>query len=427
MKPAPVAAQRIEVSSHPVAETIESHGCLIVLRRVEGPDARELFIHCRPPAGTAEAGRQADPIYRAILGVLEAEGGDFGSVVSEMVFLRDLPENIHSVRESRRRVLSAGEKTTHGPATIEIEQPPLNEHACLEVLVQAILPQESRPRFEPVVVTPACDCAECARARGLRVRVGDEVRFQAAGLCGAGEGAYEQTLGMFGLAERMLQQAGMAFSDVVRTWIHLRDIDRDYGDLNRARRAFFEARNIDPVPASTGIGGGPVPAGHDLCLGVYAVKAGRPLERTVMTSPTLNEAMQYGADFVRGMRVVEANKVALLVSGTASIDEHGRTAHPGDFDAQADRMLVNVAALLKGQGARYGDVVSAITYVKHPEDAERLRAKLREAGFEGFPHALVVAPICRPDLLCETEALAVLPMSIANRDISTSRRAPGRR
>ena len=129
--------------------------------------------------------------------------------------------------------------------------------------------------------------------------------------------------------------------------------------------------------------------------------------RTVMTSPTLNEAAQYGADFVRGMKVVEANKIALHVSGTASIDEQGRTAHVGDLEAQADRMFVNIAALLAGQGAGFGDVVSAITYLKHPADAARLRERIRAAGFEGFPHALVEAPICRPDLLCETEALAV--------------------
>jgi enamine deaminase RidA (YjgF/YER057c/UK114 family) len=128
-----------------------------------------------------------------------------------------------------------------------------------------------------------------------------------------------------------------------------------------------------------------------------------------MTSPTLNEAVEYGADFVRGMKLVETNKIALLISGTASIDEHGRTAHPGDFDAQADRMLVNIAALLARQAAGFIDVASAITYLKHPADAARLRSKLRAAGFEGFPHALVVAPICRPDLLCETEAVAVLP------------------
>jgi len=57
-------------------------------------------------------------------------------------------------------------------------------------------------------------------------------------------------------------------------------------------------------------------------------------------------------------------------------------------------------------------VVYAITYLKHPADAERLRAKLRQAGFEGFPHVLVVAPICRTDLLCETELMAVLPRAV---------------
>ena len=353
------------------------------------------------------AGRPS-AIYRAILGVLEAEGGSFGSVVSETVFLRNLRASVESVREARHRVLAAHGGAAHRPATTEIEQPPLDERACLEVSVQAVLPNESPARFESIEAKPACGCAECARAHGLRILVGAEARFHAAALCGPGENAYQQTLGMFGLAEHLLQQAGMEFRDVVRTWIHLRHIDRDYGDLNRARRAFFSERGIDPVPASTGIGGGLVPAAHDLCLGVYAVKAGRPPVRTVMTSPTLNEAVQYGADFVRGMKMVETNKVALHVSGTASIDEHGRTAHPGDFEAQADRMLVNIAALLERQRADFGDVVSAITYLKYPADAGRLRAKLLEAGFVGFPHALVAAPICRPDLLCETEALAVV-------------------
>ena len=396
------------MSPFPTAETIETHGCSIVLRRVEGPEARELYFHCQPPAETADARRQADAIYRAILHVLEAERGSFGSVACETVFLRNLPASVESVREARHRVLAAHGEADHRPATTEIEQPPLSARACLEVSVQAVLPNESPARFEPIGASPACGCAECARAHGLRIQLGEEARFHAGGLCGPGETAYEQTLGMFALAEDLVQKAGMGFRDVVRTWIHLRHIDRDYGDLNRARRAFFAARGIDPVPASTGIGGAPVSGTHDLCLGVYAVKAGRPPVRTVMTSPTLNEAVEYGADFVRGMKVVETNKIALHVSGTASIDEHGRTAHPGDCEAQADRMLVNIAALLAGQGATFGDVVSAITYLKHPADAGRLREKLHAAGFEGFPHALVAAPICRPDLLCETEALAVV-------------------
>jgi enamine deaminase RidA (YjgF/YER057c/UK114 family) len=395
------------VAPHPIAETVETHGCSITRRRVDGPAASELFLHCQPPAEIAEARLQAEAIYRAILSALKSEGGGFGSVVSEMVFLRNLRANVEPVREARHRVLAAHGEATHRPATIAIEQPPLNELACLEVSVHAVVPGDSPVRFESIEARPACPCAECASAHGLRIQVGEETRFHAAGLCAPGETAYEQTLGMFGLAEDLLRQAGMEFRDVVRTWIHMREIDRDYGDLNRARREFFRARGIDPAPASTGIGGGPVSATHHLCLGIYAIKAGRPLVRTVMTSPTLNEAAQYGADFVRGMKVVESNKVALYLSGTASIDEHGATAHAGDFEAQADRMLVNIEALLARQGANFGDVVSAITYLKHPADARRLREKLVEAGFEGFPHALVAAPVCRPDLLCETEAVAV--------------------
>ena len=355
-----------------------------------------------------DAGEQAEAIYRAMLQHLDAEGGSVGSVVAETVFLRNLRASIASVRAARDAVFGAAGGAADRAARTEIEQPPLNAQARLEVSVQALLPRESPSQFEPIHAGSAHGGVECDRAHGLRIRLGEETRFHAAGLCGPGETAYQQTLGMFERAEELLQQAGMGFGDVVRTWIYLRDIDRDYADLNRARRVFFAARGIDPAPASTGIGGGPVCDAHDVCLGLYAVRAGHPPLRTVMTSPTLNEAMEYGADFVRGMKIVEANKVALHISGTASIDEQGRTAHPGDFEAQADRMLVNIAALLERQGAGFGDVVSAITYLKHPADAGRLRQKLAAAGFAGFPHALVAATICRSDLLCETEALAVV-------------------
>lgn len=393
----------------PAAETIETCGCSIVLRRVEGPEARELFFLCQPPAGAADAGAQAEAAYRAILGVLAAEGGSFASVVSETIFLRSLRTNLEPVRAARRRVLAACGAPSHRPATAELEQPPLNERAGLEISVQALLPNGAPLRTESFAARSPCGCAACAQSHGLSVHLGDEARFHAAGLYGRGDDAYEQTLAMFALAEDLLRQAGMEFRDVVRTWIHLREIDRDYADLNRARRAFFDARGIAPPPASTGIGAGLVPEPHDLCLGVHAVRTAPPGRRTAMSAPTLNEAMQYGADFVRGMTIVETNKVALHLSGTASIDEAGRTAHPGDFEAQVDRMLVNVVALLEGQGATLGDVVSAVTYLKRPADAQRLRERLHEGGFEGFPNVLVGAPICRPELLCETEALAVLP------------------
>lgn len=391
------------------SETIVVHGCLMVIRRVEGAQSRELFFTCQPPTEFADADLQAEAIYRAALHTLHAEGGNFDSVINETLFLRDLRSNIEPVRKARRRVLD-GDGGAQLPATTEIEQHPLKDGASLEVFLHAVLPLQGTSRCETVVTRPNCDCPECVSAQGLRIYIGDEIHLYAGSLCGAGNSAYEQTHNMFKLAEDLLQQAGMEFSDVVRTWIYLREMERDYGELNRARREFFEERSIDPVPASTAIGGGPVSEAHDLCLGIYAIKGEYAVERTVMTSPTLNEAPEYGADFVRGMRVAEANKISLLISGTASVDEVGDTAHVGDFEAQAERMLVNIAALLEGHGAGFQDIVFAITYLKHPANETLLRSKLQAAGFEGFPHIFVVAPVCRPELLCETEALAVLPV-----------------
>jgi len=356
-----------------------------------------------------DSGAQAEAIYDAVFKVLEAEGARDASIVCETIFMRDPEANLTGIRAARAGILGRLPPPLRTPATLEIEQPPLNDAATLEVSIQAIVPADASTLSACVTAPSTCSCEECTRAKGLVIQFGDEKRFHAAGLCGTGSDAYEQTHSMFARAEELLRAAGMEFTDVVRTWIHLREMERDYDSLNRARREFFEARQLQPIPASTGIGGGPVSQEHDLCLGIYAVKAGHPPLRTVMTSPTLNEAPTYGADFVRGMRSEEANKVALHVSGTASIDERGASVHEADFDAQAKRMLVNIEALLAGQGASFSDIVSGVTYVKHARDGDRLRAIFRDAGFGGFPNAFVNVAVCRPELLCETEVLAVLP------------------
>jgi enamine deaminase RidA (YjgF/YER057c/UK114 family) len=162
-------------------------------------------------------------------------------------------------------------------------------------------------------------------------------------------------------------------------------------------------------PASTGIAGAPCPAGRNFSLSLYAIKSSEPLDVGRMQTPTLNEAWMYGADFSRGLRVVEANKVALYLSGTASVDEQGRTAHVGDFTGQVERMLINISTLLSAQNASFSDVVTAITYLKSPEDAPRLHEIFRARGLDSLPNVLVKAAVCRSDLLCEMEAIAALP------------------
>lgn len=357
----------------------------------------------------ADAARQAESVYAAMCDALDSEGTGPDAVVAETIFLRDVREHVGFGRASRERVLGTG----LGAATTFVGQPPLDSEAQLELAAVAIVPRSGDISSGDELIRPAtCACAACAL--GLRARVvglGEQTILYTGNVHGAGRDAFEEAYDMFRVAEGLLGDAGMSFGNVIRTWIHVRDIGRDYDALNRARREFFRYCGLQRRPASTGVQGTPPSEAHDFSLSLYATRSPRPLDIAPMSAPSLNEAWSYGADFSRGLRVVEANKVALYLSGTASIDEAGRTTHPGDFAAQADRMLHNLSSLLTKQGATFRDVVSGVTYLKHPGDAPVLHALCRERGFDGFPWAVVEAPLCRPELLCETEAVAALPLT----------------
>ena len=73
--------QRIDVSFHLPAATIEAHDCRVVLRRVEGPEASELFVACEPTTAVGAARQQAESVYRALLEALTTEGAGFDSVL----------------------------------------------------------------------------------------------------------------------------------------------------------------------------------------------------------------------------------------------------------------------------------------------------------------------------------------------------------
>jgi enamine deaminase RidA (YjgF/YER057c/UK114 family) len=413
--PSTLGDERVPVYLCRPEDAIKTNDCSTVLRRFTGPEAFELSVLCRPEGGTTDVARQAEAVYRALLDVLTSEGASFEAVASETVFLRNVREDLKVVLDSRSRVLEEAGLPSRRPVTTSVEQPPLNEGACLELSVAAVIPRRQQTWSAcNVWATPACGCEACARSCARLVRVADETYFHAGNMYGAGGSAFEEAYALFCSAEDLLQEGGMSFRDVVRTWIYLRDIDRDYADLNRARREFFRRRGIDVRPASTGVGGGPFPDGHDFSISLYAVKSPRPLDVELMSAPTLSEPWTYGSDFSRGLKVVEANKIGLYVSGTASVDEAGRTVHVGNFEAQVDRTLINISSLLAAHGASFRNLVSAVTYLKHPSDAQPLRALFHKHGFDGFPSALVEAPICRPDLLCETEAVAVLPLPQAH-------------
>jgi enamine deaminase RidA (YjgF/YER057c/UK114 family) len=385
-----------------------------VLRRFSGPEADELVILCRPEDQSPDTAHQAEAAYRELAELLAAHQSSFRDLTSETLFLRDVRRDLPLVLDIRTRVLAELGQGACGPLPAFIQQAPVDRDSGVELAAWAVVPHHRDAwSVRDVRSVPSCACEGCTRSGARLVRLGEQVSLHTTNVYGVGGDAFEQAFDMFCAAERLLHQCGMGFRDVTRAWIHLRDIDRDYDALNKARREFFRDRGIELRPASTGVQGMPFPDGHDLSLSLQAMQSPRALDLAVMSTPKLNEAWSYGADFSRGLRITEANKVTLSISGTASLDEAGRTVHVGNFEAQVDRMLENIETLLAQQGAGFENLVSGITYLKNPGDAPVLRSMYRERGFDKFPCALVEAPLCRPELLCETEAVAILPLETA--------------
>jgi len=368
-----------------------------------GPLAKEAFILCRPDMEGKGIFGQTKSVYRALSDALRREGGSPEHVVREMVFLRDIRRDLEPFRKARNRALrSLAPKASYMPASTFIQQAPVNDLQLIELSAHAVIPRVGRMETGPV---PALARRHAGRAFWL----GGGKHVWLSNIYGLPGNAEEEAYSLFKASEKLLQEEQLSFRNVVRTWIHLSNIDRDYTGLNRGRTKFFRERGLELPPASTGIGGALSSRTRKMCLSLYAIEeAGRSVER--MSAPTLNEAWTYGSDFSRGLKVTGENGVTLFVSGTASVDEEGRTAHKGEFTAQAERMLLNVSTLLAGRESSWHDVVYAITYVKNPADAPCFRRILEHRGIRGFPHGIVQADVCRPDLLCEMEAVAILPL-----------------
>lgn len=147
------------------------------------------------------------------------------------------------------------------------------------------------------------------------------------------------------------------------------------------------------------------------------VKAGNePIQKRAITNlGVLNEAYDYAkpSSFSRGMRIDIGDVVILLISGTASIDESGRSVHIGDFRAQMRRTYKNITALLAAEGATWKDIVRTTCYLRdidrdYAEFNEERTAFFREEGLDPLPASTgIEAKLCRPELLVEMEAIAM--------------------
>lgn len=220
----------------------------------------------------------------------------------------------------------------------------------------------------------------------------------------------EQARETFVAMQGALAQAGMTLKDVVRTWFFLEDILSWYGDFNRVRNTVFEQHELRPgmMPASTGVRGRN-PAGSALTAAAWAVKPHDPAARvfTFVGSPRQCAATAYGSAFSRAVEINAGGHRQLLVSGTASIEPGGKTAHVGDTRAQIELTMQVVGDLLKSRGMNYANVSRATAYFKSGADAPLFQAWLVANQLQTMPVVNTCCEVCRDDLLFEIEVDAV--------------------
>ena len=375
---------------------------------VEDRTMIDLYICARPDERTTDFSAQVESMYVNLRSELESQGFSMADIMMEKVFLSEIHlqhSEFLALREAFYR--EAGCPLEELPATTFVEQPPAFPHRLCEL--QAYL---CKPK--PGVLTTSKNIAGLQNGvSGKIFEIGGQRFVFLTNLSGNPSSHIvadkaEEAHSMFKKADKILTDLDFSFRDVYRTWIYIRDIDQHYGDLNLARRAFFQETGITQFPASTGIGGAVARSSHNFGMDLMAVQGVNESGMGSIHLPNFIEASAYGSFFSRAMRLDRQGYSQIFISGTASIDSKGHVAHQGDIEKQVNCMLNRVESLLKAQGAVPGDIVSAITYLKRPEYMEPFRHVFISRGFpESAPHTLCLADICRPEWLCETEAIAI--------------------
>ena len=133
------------------------------------------------------------------------------------------------------------------------------------------------------------------------------------------------------------------------------DILAWYPEFNEVRNEAYGRFGLMPsagddrllLPASTGIGG-QSPRGAAAVMDLLAVTGPQASGSGVkqLSNGRQCDAFRYGSAFSRGACVPRPGCSVIYVSGTAAIDEHGRSLHPGDVAGQIAATLEKVEALL---------------------------------------------------------------------------------
>jgi reactive intermediate/imine deaminase len=100
----------------------------------------------------------------------------------------------------------------------------------------------------------------------------------------------------------------------------------------------------------------------------------------------------------------------LFVSGQASIDDHGRLVHIGDFDAQAAQTFRNLDRVLRAGGSSLSRIVKVTIFLTDMGNFPKI-VELRRKHFSApYPADTLVevSSLFSKDAMIEIEAIAVV-------------------
>lgn len=220
---------------------------------------------------------------------------------------------------------------------------------------------------------------------------------------------YKHTLDNLEEISAALEIFGFSYNDIARTWFYNDDILSWYAPFNKARTEFYSEHKIFEglLPASTGIGA-PNRAGKKITSGAIAMKPhSDSIKISELESPLQCGATDYGSSFSRAVEIETPHSRRIMISGTASIESGGKTAHEGDIKAQVKLTMDVIEAILRSRNMNFSDTVRSIVYCLRPEYYASFLEWQRSRGID-IPHCPSFSIVCRSDLLFEVELEAAV-------------------
>jgi enamine deaminase RidA (YjgF/YER057c/UK114 family) len=211
------------------------------------------------------------------------------------------------------------------------------------------------------------------------------------------------------------------YPTLLRAWNYLPHINAETDGLERYRQ--FNAGRQQAFAASARPLAGKVPAACALgtAEGMLSIAfLGSVTPFVPVENPRQVSAYHYPPEygersptFSRAGLTRIGGRDVLFISGTAAIVGHS-SLHCDDVLAQTDETLVNLAAVLSAAAAYPGAPryrmaeLDYTVYVRQPDDALAVLARVREAVGPAARVVCVQADVCRAELLVEIEAVGGL-------------------